>query len=311
MLAMLNRHLLGKSLNRIQSNSARLMLASQSNSTSTKSNSDSEEDNVLKENPYYGVYAEKLRKLKEENLTAYREKVEKLKSMKKPVVDKLSKEVNNLITEKQTSEPEIKAKPARRLSQSYLVKQKKLDDVMNVELLQGKNAEEISKIWIQYHKEKKDTPVVSAAVPYKNYKLFYNKSIQYPMFVLPLPRGDQGYEFMFVQFQHNVDVSNCTAHLTPLIAYQKHKENAPECMSIEYYSDLIRENDADNSTVLMRSFYDYKLLSPMEATCLVNQLRIFYENKNTRHETLLKLFNEGHSEFHYSDVIACVETLSI
>ncbi|XP_050537953.1 ATP synthase mitochondrial F1 complex assembly factor 1 [Daktulosphaira vitifoliae] len=314
MLTMLNRHLLGKSLNKIQLNNSRLLITAHTQSTFTNNQVELGEDNVLKENPYYEIYKEKLHRLKQENLTAYKEKVDKLKAMKKPSVKVTNEEIGIKSQDSKTDSFKsiFKAKPARIVSQTNLVKQKMLIDVMNIELLQQKSITQISEIWIQYHKEKKDTPVLSAVIPYKNYKAFYVKSLEYPMFVLPLPRTNQGYEFMLVQFQHyDSEVKNCTAHLTPLIAYQKYNENAPECMSIEYFSDLVNENNIDNSIVLMRSFYDDKLLSSMEATCLVNQLRIFYEENNFKHETLLKLFNKGHSEFHYSDVIACVETLSI
>lgn len=91
-------------------------------------------------------------------------------------------------------------------------------------------------------------------------------------------------------------------------------------MTVEYYSDLCgndkpidnRSSD-DESFVLMRATYDGKLLSAAEASCLINQLRIFYgrDTGNTQSETLLKSFNDGDSAFKHSDVIALVETLSL
>lgn len=91
-------------------------------------------------------------------------------------------------------------------------------------------------------------------------------------------------------------------------------------MTVEYYTDLcnghkniVNENSNDESCVLMRATYNGKLLSAAEAACLVNQLRIFYgtNSGDSRTEKLLKLFNEGSSEFKHSDIIALVETLSI
>lgn len=104
---------------------------------------------------------------------------------------------------------------------------------------------------------------------------------------------------------------------------QTFKENAPECMTVEYYTDLCNSDEPklavdieDSNTepiVLMRATYDGKLLSAAEAACLVNQLRIFYgvDSRDAEKERLLKYFNEGHAEFKHSDVIALVETLSI
>lgn len=91
-------------------------------------------------------------------------------------------------------------------------------------------------------------------------------------------------------------------------------------MTVEYYTDLCGSDkpidsgsSGDESFVLMRATYDGKLLSAAEASCLINQLRIFYGRGtgDTQSERLLKLFNEGDSAFKHSDVIALVETLSL
>lgn len=110
---------------------------------------------------------------------------------------------------------------------------------------------------------------------------------------------------------------NCLYYL------QTYNENAPECMTVEYYTDLCdnekskiiinNENSNSEPCVLMRATYDGKLLSAAEAACLVNQLRIFYgiDSGDVEKERLLKLFNDGDTAFKHSDVIAIVETLSV
>lgn len=90
-------------------------------------------------------------------------------------------------------------------------------------------------------------------------------------------------------------------------------------MAIEYYTDLCDSDKInkigsnDQLYVLMKATYDKKLLSAAEASCLVNQLLIFYQadSGDMAKERLLKLFNEGDAEFKHSDVISCVETLSL
>lgn len=92
-------------------------------------------------------------------------------------------------------------------------------------------------------------------------------------------------------------------------------------MTVEYYTDLCygdkaisNSDSSDERFVLMRAAYDGKLLAAAEASCLVNQLRIFYDGPHSgdsKTEKLLKSFNEGDSEFKHSDVISLVETLSI
>lgn len=88
---------------------------------------------------------------------------------------------------------------------------KKLDDIMKLDLLQDKTADEIKDIWLQYHKEKND--VLVATIPTETYKLLEQRSKEHPIFVLPLPRS-QGFEFFLMQFAGN------TVHFTPLLAYQ-------------------------------------------------------------------------------------------
>lgn len=66
---------------------------------------------------------------------------------------------------------------------------------------------------------------------------------------MPLPR-ENGYEFLFVQYM------NKAFHFTPLLAYQVHKENAPECLRLISYADLQGSKDL----VLMRGEFDKNLL---------------------------------------------------
>ena len=60
-----------------------------------------------------------------------------------------------------------------------------------------------------------------------------------------------GYEFIVVQFEGTE-----AAHFTTLLNYQAHKELAPECLTIIYYTDLMEEK----GIVLMRGEYDKNVL---------------------------------------------------
>ena len=59
-----------------------------------------------------------------------------------------------------------------------------------------------------------------------------------------------GYEFFVVQFLNN------EAHFTSLINYQAHKENAPECLNMMHYTELVE----DKGIVLMVGEYDKDVL---------------------------------------------------
>lgn len=82
---------------------------------------------------------------------------------------------------------------------------------MKMDLLHDKTADEIKSIWLEYHKQKKD--VLVAAIPTDTYNLLTERSNQYPIFLLPLPRSE-GYEFFVLQFAAN------SVHFTPLLCYQ-------------------------------------------------------------------------------------------
>ncbi|NP_001280347.1 ATP synthase mitochondrial F1 complex assembly factor 1 [Acyrthosiphon pisum] len=343
MLMALNRHMLHNSLLKFQqhlatsSNTLKVVASNvannngltQTNRSSSSfrqqsSSSDSEGEETLKNNPYYTAYAEKLGDLKKKNASAYREALRRLREKQQETIDTVDASVVNATDTKSdkinSTETKPQAKPKRRPSQTLLVKPKTLEQVMNIELLRDKSWRDVSEIWLAYHRTRDET--LSAVIPLNQFEEFYNQSIKYPMFLLPLPRNTSGYEFIFAQFQHYQEnsMSNCTVHLTPLISYQTFNENAPECMTIKYYTDLCNNDKTiehsgsdDESCVLMRSTYDGKLLSAAEAACLVNQLRIFYavDSGVAEKEKLLKSFNEGDVTFKHSDVIALVETLSI
>lgn len=85
---------------------------------------------------------------------------------------------------------------------------------MKVDLLQDKTAKEIEKIWLDYHKNKDE--VLVATIPADTYNLLTERSKEYPLFILPLPRS-QGFEFFLLQFATN------SVHFTPLLCYQVRK----------------------------------------------------------------------------------------
>lgn len=99
-----------------------------------------------------------------------------------------------------------KAKAAAKAELPY----KKLEDVMKLELVEGKTIEEIKAIWLEYHRLK---DVIAAAIPTEVFEKLMENSKTYPLFIFPIPRS-QGYEFIMFQFAAN------TVHFTPLLCYQ-------------------------------------------------------------------------------------------
>ena len=89
-------------------------------------------------------------------------------------------------------------------------KQKSLDSIVKLELLNQKTGPEIEEIWCQHFSHK---DCVSAVIPATTYSTMQERFAQFNTFLFPLPR-DQGYEFIVVQFLGH------EAHFTTLINYQ-------------------------------------------------------------------------------------------
>lgn len=159
-------------------------------------------ENLKKKNPYYEKYSSKLTALQQTSPEEFLNRIENIeKKHKPPGATKKERNYSELLNPK----PSIKAPISGE------VPFKKLDDIMKLDLLQDKTADEIKNIWLEYHKHKDN--VLVAAIPTETYNLLTERSKEYPIFILPLPRS-QGFEFFLLQFASN------SVHFTPLLCYQ-------------------------------------------------------------------------------------------
>ncbi|XP_075236014.1 ATP synthase mitochondrial F1 complex assembly factor 1 [Lycorma delicatula] len=241
----------------------------------------------LKNNPYYNKYSKKIsalqQSLPEEFLSRLEVNVKKNKPNQSSQDDKLSSNIQP-------------AKPGNlKPYNNALQKPKKLNDILKTDLIKDKNKDEISEIWLQYHKTK---DAIAATIPNQTYDSIMSRGSKYPVFILPLPRK-QGYEFIVCQFNGN------EVHFTPLIAYQTHKENAPECLAMIYYPDLKDEKNM----ILMKGEFDKNVVNPMEAQCLANQLQLFYGEEDEKRTKMLERFTHEPNNFKHMDLIAEFECL--
>lgn len=239
----------------------------------------------LQKNPYYDKYSKKiadLQKTAPSEFTArlVEHEVSKKSKAKKPP----------------TSTPLAGQPGQAKTVSNVLTKPKVLADVMKVELIEDKTGDEIKEIWIAYHKNK---DCITANIPPEKFDLFQKRADKYPLFLLPLPR-DQGYEFIVCQFAGN------EVHFTPLISYQTHKENSPECLTMVYYPDL---RDSKN-VVLMKGEFNKDVLTAIEAQCLANELQLYYGEEDEKRTSLLETFTHHPDDFRHMDLIAHLETLS-
>ncbi|KAK6635341.1 hypothetical protein RUM44_000592 [Polyplax serrata] len=242
----------------------------------------------LKSNPFFDKYAVKIANLQQESPEELRQRLEENEKRKQKKYKTEAKERPYSVASEHGK---------RHIANSPFTKTKKLEDIMKTELLKDKSDEEIKQLWLDYHRDK---DVVISVVPKDTYALMNERAKEFQTFLLPIPRT-QGYEFIMCQFAAN------EVHFTPLIAYQTHKENAPECLTLTFYPDLQDEK----GIVLMKGEYDTDILNCQEAQCLVNELQLYYSQNNEKRLNLLRRFTYSPSEFNHMDLIAELETLSI
>lgn len=197
--------------------------------------------------------------------------------------------------EKERSYSEL-MNPKKSIEKKSDVPVKKLEDIMKLNLLEGKTADELKLIWLEYHKQKE---VIAAAIPTDIFDKMIETAKKYPVFIFPIPRS-QGFEFIMLQFAVN------TVHFTPLLCYQVHKENAPECLNMVHYTEF-----KDQGVVLMRGEYDTKVLTAQEARCLANQLQLYYTMNDPSKIKLLETFTKSPENFKHMDVIREMENLQL
>lgn len=242
---------------------------------------------ALKGNPYFDKYAKKIADLQK---TSPEELLSRLEAFQSSV-KKAEKGPKN--EERSFSTPAA-PKPGHV---SGLTKPKVLDDIMKTELLQDKTTEEIKQIWQDYHKSK---DAIAATISGDIYDKIHRRSLEHPTFLLALPRSE-GYEFIVCQFSNN------EIHFTPLISYQTHKENAPECLTITHYVDLKDKQ----KIVLMKGEFNKDILNVTEAQCLANEIQLYYGQDHPTRLQIMDRFTNRPLEFKHMDLIAELECLTI
>ncbi|XP_046966968.1 ATP synthase mitochondrial F1 complex assembly factor 1 [Vanessa cardui] len=244
---------------------------------------------ILQNNPYYEKYADRIAEMQKTSPEEFLKRVEEQ-----------SKNKNNENKKKfaavDTRQYSSVLNPKHALKEELILEDKKLNDIFKLELVADKNAEEVQIIWEEYHKHKE---VISATIPKEIYETIQLNMKQFPTFLFPLPRS-QGYEFIMSQ------ISGHTVHFTPLLAFQVHKENAPECLTMVHYTELVQKG-----IILMRGEYDKNVLNGKEAQCLANQFQLYYNGRNENKIKLLKLFTKSPDIFKHMDLITELETLEM
>lgn len=240
----------------------------------------------LEKNPFFDKYAKKIAKLQQTSPEEFLQRVEKEEEKIQRKREKQEEEYKYY---------ESQAKPY--LKQNKQPEQAQLNSIMKVGMIQDKTKDEIINIWKDYHKDK--DYICGILMPEQFNKMF-ERGKQYSTFLLPLPRKE-GYEFIVSQF------CGLEIHMTPLLWYQTHKENAPECLTLVHYTEFKDEK----GIVLMRGEFDKKCINVQEAQCLVNELQLYYCTDSVKRLELLKIFTNKPDEFKHMDLITQLESIQL
>jgi len=223
---------------------------------------------VLKSNPYFGKYADKI------------------KEMKKSCPEELNKRLVSLLekTKVKATEP-----------QQIQTKVKKLEDIMYIDLIQGKSASDVKTIWENFHHGEHK---FATSVPLKVFKKLQEQGASFPTFLFPLPRA-RGFEYILSQF------SGSEIHFSPLINYQMFKENAPECLAVTHFTEMADATEL----VLVLGEFNSDVLDATESLCLYHQLQRYYGEDDPRRLRLIEQFTHSPLSFLHMDLIAELEAL--
>lgn len=173
---------------------------------------------------------------------------------------------------------------------------KTLASFIDVEKVRELPRKELEFIWRARFQNKERT--LQAVLEAQQFATIFANAFKNPNFVLPLPRGEDGYEIHFVQWGFpGPNTTHCM--LTTLAEYQLHKEYAKPHTTLMFHQELIE----DKEVVLMNGQVESDVsLTLDEAQLLVLNVQRFYgglkESEGTKRKVaLLRDFTAGNPNF--------------
>ena len=241
----------------------------------------------IEQNPYFEKYANKIKKVQEQ--------AKQFEHSSQPNSDsRLRRETEHWKQTIQSVEAKLSEKKKEEENRRGSKLPSTLGEIIHLDMLESKTAEEITHIWTQHFKEK---DAISAVIPADLYNEMLQRAQEYPTFLYPLPK-DQGYEFVLSQFEGN------RCFFTSLINFQVHGENAPWQFCVTFYPEL----ETSKGVVLMTSELDQSAMNVFEAQCLAQLQKLFYANPDEKKAELLHTFNKNPDAFKYMDLVKVLES---
>ncbi|EQC26614.1 hypothetical protein SDRG_15554 [Saprolegnia diclina VS20] len=169
-----------------------------------------------------------------------------------------------------------------------------LQSIVKLETLSQEAPDAIRRIWTEFHADKSDS--VASALSKTDFELLTGRAKDCPFFVLPVYRvnsetNEEGYFTMLSQFQDKCFL------ITTLDAYRENPSQAPPCLTISLFDDLLTTKEL----ALLRGDVANVLDKP-EATTLFEALTKRYIDD--AHFDMVHAFNKRPQEFNFDAYLA-------
>ncbi|KAG1443124.1 hypothetical protein G6F56_010788 [Rhizopus delemar] len=246
---------------------------------------------------YESKYADKLKQVAKREGTTVDELKKKLKE---EAAQKLKAATPKNVEPKKVEKSNTKPSPETVAAKSHLPYDSSaptLDKLVKLELFEKETSENIEKIWMAGHANK---DCITAAIPSAIYDKLYKRSLEYPMFILPMPR-EEGVEFYFLQFSFH------QCHFTSLIEYKAKGSEARPFLTLTHFTEL----QESKGIVLMKGDIndEPRMIDTNNAQFLAFALQQFYATGNENNMKLVEKFHKSPGEFDFQELIKSVETL--
>ena len=160
--------------------------------------------------------------------------------------------------------------------------------------------EDVSKLWISHLSQKPN--VVSAVVPIQTYRHLNARTMQFPHFVVPLPRSQGIIPYMMQHQGHET-------HFTPLDEFKIDPVKARSHLSLRHFPELA---ESHKIVLMMGEIFhvdNSPVLDSQEAQYLASTVQWWYNNEGSRWK-LVQQFGKGDPTWTWERVLIEADSLS-
>ncbi|ORZ35389.1 ATP11 protein-domain-containing protein [Catenaria anguillulae PL171] len=166
---------------------------------------------------------------------------------------------------------------------------KPLGDILHLDKIKDESPEFIEQLWIAGHVGKKN---IAAVIPKETYVVMHARAKKYPMFVLPVFKGDDAETFLLQHSGHQ-------SFFTSMLAYKTHGAEAPVLFTLTYYTDLMDSK----GIVFVHGEGDVNTCSLETQKRLTQGMRNFYVDQEY---ALVEQMYTAPADFDFDNVLAVV-----